>query len=520
MIISPVLIDRELVARGGLRAFIECAWPQVDPSQFTPGWHIDEICEHLESVSRGECRKLLINIPPGFSKSLIVSVLWPAWDWIRHPDRKYIAASYEAQLAWRDAKKMRELVDSQWFQERWGALCDPPGVSIPHENDRKVGAFKNSRGGFRYSTGTGAGFTGWHAHIHIVDDPHAQKDARGGATHIQKALGKVASWWRETMPSRAVNRSKLARVIVMQRLHEADLSGVVLEEGGYTHLCLPIRYTETSPHRRISLPCKTRWGGDRRTVEGDLLCAGRIDEDEDTQIKVEMGSYAYNGQYMQAPASADGMIIKRAWLNNFWRALPPGGRFIQSWDMAFKETADSSFVVGQCWYACGGQYYLVDQARARMGFTGACTAVVSFSAKHPRAVGKVVEDKANGPAIIDALKKKISGLILVTPEGGKEARLQAVSPLFEAGSVHLPDPEIAPWVHDYIEEMATFPGSTNDDQVDTTSQALTYLDLRTSRLAEAMAAVAQDAAEAAPAPQEMPPDEWYGVIRTGQPDVL
>jgi len=472
--------DRATVREGGLRAFVELAWTQVEPLEFVPGWHIDEMCTHLEAVSRGECRRLLINIPPGMSKSLIVSVLWPAWDWTFHPSRKFIAASYNETLSHKSAKLMRDLVLSDWYCARW------PDVRLRCENSQAVGAFKNASGGFRFSPGAGSGITGWHADIHIVDDPLSADQCRGSAASVAANLDKVWSWYRETLSSRAVNRDRLARVVVMQRLHEQDLAGRLLAAGDYTHLCLPLEYSTASQHRHIILPSKTRWGGDRRNVEGELLCPGRLSAEGLPSLKTEIGTYAYTGQYAQQPPTAGGAIIHRGWMTKFYEVLPVGGQYIQSWDMAFKSTDTSSYVVGQCWYYKGGAFYLVDQVREQMGFSATLSAIQAFSAKHPRARAKLVEAKANGSAVVDVLNKKLPGLILIEPEGGKEARLHACSPLFEAGNVWLPDPQASPWVNDYIEELCTFPGAAHDDQADSTSQALNYLTAKRSRLGEAM----------------------------------
>ncbi len=476
-------LDKELVRRGGLRAFVKLAWPLVEPRTLLWGWHLDEICVHLEAVSRGECKRLLINIPPGFSKTLITNVLWPAWDWLSHPTRKFISASYGADLAHGAAKRMRELVQGDWFQERWGK---PYGVWIPTRAERKIGNFKNNCGGFRFSTGVGGGVIGWHADVHIYDDPHKTDEVQGSADAVNANLEKVRTWYRETIASRAVDLKALAKVLIMQRLHENDLSGVCLAEGGWTHLCLPIAYTTTGT-KLISLPSRTPWGGDRREVEGEMLCEARVSAETNEAQRITMGSHAHAAQYGQVPSNSDGNVIKRTWLGKVWTALPAGGRWIQSWDMAFKAADSSSFVVGQVWYYKDGEYFLVDQVREQMGFSATVQAVITLSAKHPKALAKIVEAKANGPAVVDVLSKKVSGLLLVEPEGGKEARLQAVSPLFEAGNVYLPDPATAPWVHDYIEELATFPGAPKDDQVDCTSQALLHLSLKTTNLAKAMA---------------------------------
>jgi predicted phage terminase large subunit-like protein len=175
---------------------------------------------------------------------------------------------------------------------------------------------------------------------------------------------------------------------------------------------------------------------------------------------------------MQSPRPTEGSLFKRKWIQ-YYKVRP--GRFdeiLQSWDCTFKDTKDSDFVVGQVWGRVGAFYYLLDQTRGQMDFPATIAAIESLTAKWPAAHTKLVEDKANGSAVISVLRKKITGLIPVNPEGGKEARAAAVSPSFESGNVFLPDPTLCPWIHDYIEELVSFPQGKNDDQVDSTTQAL------------------------------------------------
>ena len=196
-----------------------------------------------------------------------------------------------------------------------------------------------------------------------------------------------------------------------------------------------------------------------------------------------MGSWAFAGQYQQAPAPLEGGTIKYDWLK-FYRELPARFDYVlQSWDCSFKESKDSDYVVGQVWGRAStqspagrsAQYYLLDQVRGRMDFVGTKNAIRAMSAKYPQAVTKLIEDKANGPAVISALKAEVDGMIAVNPEGGKESRMNSVSALFEAGNVFLPEAERAPWTHDYMHELCTFPKAAHDDEVDATSQALVRL---------------------------------------------
>lgn len=267
-------------------------------------------------------------------------------------------------------------------------------------------------------------------------------------------------------------------MIVMQRLHERDLTGHLLAK-------------EPRAWKQVSLPAiaeqrqvvRFPFGRKRVRKPGDLLWKERLPQPVLDQLKVAMGSWAFAGQYQQSPAPLEGGTVKYDWLK-FYRELP--ARFdhvLQSWDCSFKESKDSDYVVGQVWgraatqSAAGrsAQYYLLDQVRGRMDFVGTKNAIRAMSAKYPQAVTKLVEDKANGPAVISALKAEVDGLIAVNPEGGKESRMNSVSALFEAGNVFLPEAARAPWIHDYMHELCTFPKAAHDDQVDATSQALVRL---------------------------------------------
>ena len=223
---------------------------------------------------------------------------------------------------------------------------------------------------------------------------------------------------------------------------------------------------------------------DRVTVKvflhdrGPSLWPERFDEDALNAIRRSVGSRNFTSLYQGRPSPAEGGTFKRDWWR-FYREVPGDlTEQTQSWDMSFKETKSGSFVVGQVWAKRGADRYLLDQVRFRGDFPVAVQAVRSLSVKWPHARAKIVEDKANGPAIVATLRHEIAGLIEVSPEGGKEARASAIAPQVEAGNVYLPDPSIAPWIGDFIEECAAFPTGTHDDQVDAMSQALLRMALR------------------------------------------
>lgn len=205
---------------------------------------------------------------------------------------------------------------------------------------------------------------------------------------------------------------------------------------------------------------------------GQPLCPELFTKQALESIKTSVGSYWWASLYQQRPSPAEGGIFKRHWWQYYRQAPGKFDEIIQSWDMSFKDKATSDFVVGQVWGRSGADKYLLDQVRGRMDFTATLQAVRSLSAKWPQARAKLVEDKANGPAVIATLKREISGLIPVEPQGSKEARAWAVQPEVEAGNVYIPDPGIASWVHDFVEECAAFPNGAHDDQVDAMTQAL------------------------------------------------
>jgi predicted phage terminase large subunit-like protein len=465
-LLDEAALDRELVRRNGLRKFIELAWHVVEAAAFISSWHIDAIADHLSAVSRGEIERLVINVPPGCSKSLITSVLWPSWQWIPEPEHKFMAATFDAALARRDALRMRSLIKSDWFQRRW------PSTQINDGDDvqQTMGVFHTTAGGFRFSTTVGGGATGWHCHTQILDDPHKPEDLNVEPETARASLERNWEWWRGTMASRKADPSKFRRVVIMQRLHEEDLAGRCIEEG-YTHLMLPMRF-------ECRRACVTIWGGDRRTAEGELLCPERFDEASVAKTEQDMGTRVKDAQNQQRPAPAEGNIFQRSWLAHEWTELPRAALMVQSWDCSFKDSATADFVAGQLWAVHGGKFYLVDRVHRRMGLPETVAAIRAWAEKYPTALAKLIEDKANGPAVEQVLRNEMPGIIMLEPKmlgGSKVGRANAVAPLFEAGSVLVPMSARAAWIEEWREEMASFPFARNDDDVDATTQALVYL---------------------------------------------
>lgn len=465
------------------RSFVQGAWHILEPATpFVPNWHIDAMCEHAQAITEGQLRKLIVNVPPGAMKSLIWSVMWPVWDWLRYPSNRFLTGSYADVLSLRDSLKSRRLIQSRWFQHRWGE-------HIVLTGDQNVKSrYENTATGYRIATHVG-GATGERANRRLMDDPHNIEQVESDTQRES-----VIDFWRHVWSERESDPLTSSDVIVMQRLHDRDLCGFIIEEvGGYEHLILPMHY---DPARR----CVTSIGfTDPRQTEGELLWKDRWTPAVVAEKEKRLGSYGASGQLEQRPSPEAGGIFKRHWWK-YWQypgqGLPPvrvkndKGEWIevapidlpyvfdehvQSWDMTFKDVIGTDFVVGQEWARRAANCFLLDQDRDRRDFPNTLQAVRAFNVKWKQPGPRLVEDKANGPAVIAVLRKELTGLIAVEPYGTKEARAQAYAYAVEAGNVFLPHPQIATWVHAFIEEAIAFPNAAHDDQVDTMSQALDRL---------------------------------------------
>lgn len=345
----------------------------------------------------------------------------------------------------------------------------------------------NDAGGFRYATSKGSGATGRHADRQIVDDPHKPQDIlspKMRGSELRADCENTEQWWNQTMSTRLIAAPGIVpvRVVIMQRLHEADLTGKLLKEFGdeYTHLMIPQSF---EPERKCVTvlkrdpetkePVKT-WE-DPRTEADELMCPDRMNEAFCKNRKKELGSKGYAAQEQQRPTPAGGGIFKRKHIQRYKVVPELAYRDITiTVDCAFKDLETSDFVVAQAWAQHGADFYLLDQIRDRMSFSDTLKALKDFIIKWRKCRRVLIEDKANGTAVINVLQDKIPGIIPIEPEGGKEARANAVEPLWEAGNVKIPEAGMYDWVGDFVEEVVTFPG-TFDDQVDAMTQALIYL---------------------------------------------
>ncbi len=462
--------------------------------RYSHGWHIDAVAEHLQAVTDRQIRYLLINIPPGTMKSVETCILWPTWMWARDEAtaaHRFMFSSYAEDFTKRDTRRSKSLMQSEWYRARFPhvVLKETPDTMIEHHN---------TLGGERHGASTNSGVTGKHVHGIVEDDPLKAQDA-------QSERAREEAWFYRTqvLGSRLLPEAGW-RVLIMQRLHEADPSGRILDKANevdgveYTHLNLPMEFEHkrkcvTYVKRPVVQPngvtelVREKLFEDPRTEEGELLWPLRMGAKfvaEKKSPTTGLGAYGYAGQYQQRPAPAEGSIIKREWLRYYKHAdiakQIPSMQQEQSWDLVFDGDGQGSFVVGQVWGRLGVNHYLLYQYRERVNFPDTCRAFVMVSQRWPRAVRKRVEKKANGAALIATLRDKIPGVTPWPPKGtrlvSKAARMEAVSPIFEAGNVWAPHPDEQPWIESWIEEVVGMtsigPSTANDDQADGTTQYL------------------------------------------------
>lgn len=454
-------IRREKAERN-LSEFIRQAWPVIEPgTEYIHNWHIDLISEYMEAVNAGQITRLVINMPPRHMKSIQATVCYPAWTWTKRPEKRFIKVSYSDSLSRKHNVLTRDIILSPWYQRAWGAR-----FALKDDVNRQ-NEFKNTMQGMMFSTSVGGALTGEGGDVIILDDPQnplqANSDTERAAT---------IAFFTNTLQSRLNDPKTGAFIIVMQRLHENDLTGhIMTEDLGYTHLCLP---AEAPEHTVVTFPIS---GREIVREEGDVLNPQRFDKSVLDSLKKSMGSLQYAGQYQQTPAPAEGVIFKREWLHNFFRpeAAPHQQMLIQSWDMAFTKSEGSAKVAGYVMGRSGADIYIFDLTNDKMTFTESVAAVRSLTGKWPKARAKVVENKANGPAIVDLLKKKIAGMVEFNPKGSKEERALSTTPYFEAGNIYFPTPETHPWVNDLIRDLLMFPKGLYKDTVDALVQGILYL---------------------------------------------
>lgn len=464
----------ELISRareGKLLAFTMLTFPEYQVS-----WHHKLTCQYLNALIRGDIKRLMIFEPPRHGKSELTSRRLPALIHGLFPNDEILAASYNGELASDMTIDVQRIMDRPEYQEIFPnsritgegqlgkyARSKHEHELIPVQLPDKYWSFP--RGSYR-SAGVGGAFTGRGANWLLIDDPVKNQEDADSKTFRDNL-------WKWYVSSARTRLEKDGRVLItMTRWHQDDLAGRLealakadKDADQWTILKLPALKEEEG---NVNDPRKI----------GEALWPEKYDVSEINKARAA-GSRAFAAIYQQRPTAEGGNIIKAEWIKRY--DVPPKNldvrfdRIIQSWDFATKDKTRSDFAVGQVWGKCGANFYLLHQVRGRWSFPDACQKLIDVSLEWPKALKKVVEAKANGPAVIQTLKTQVPGLVESEPYGDKVSRLYAVSPLYEAGNVWYPSSAVAPWIDEHITELCDFPNGVNDDQVDAASQALDVL---------------------------------------------
>ena len=428
--------------------------------------HTRLICNELQRIADGEQRYIMIEMPPRHGKSMTVTETYPSFYIGKNPDKRVIVASYSDSLARSFGRKNRDKINE--------FAPDLFGVELSKANKANNDWSIEGHSGGMVATGIGGSITGKGADLLIIDDPFKNAEE----ANSQTIRDKVWDEWESTLSTRLHDGASV--IVIMTRWHEDDIIG---------------RLLKYSPRNwsRLRLPAIAEDEDDLLNREiGEALCPELgFDEKWAEEKKTEVGSRTWASLYQQRPSPAGGGIFKRHW----WKFYVPDtqtraklglgddveilpkilDKVCQSWDCTFKDSKKSDFVAGHVWARKKADFFLLDREHDRLNFPNTIKAIRQMSEKWPDAKAKYIEDKANGSAVIQTLQHELSGIIAVEPDGGKEARANAVSPLVEAGNVYLPHPAWRPWTNDIIEEATAFPNGAHDDDVDAMTQALNQL---------------------------------------------
>lgn len=478
--------DREELPKD-LFQFIQRGFKAWRPtSEFVSGWHLQVMCHYLEAVSHGEIKRLQIWVPPGTMKTGTVNVFWPAWEWTWDPGMRYWTASYETSYSWRIAGMSRDVIQSEWFQARWGE-----DFSLIRDSERYI---MNDKGGSRLATAPDSTGSGEHGHRIIIDDPINAKevDALSRVT-----LDGVNNWYDGTVSTRGIDmdpapRSPHARILVMQRLHESDLAAHMEDIEPWEILCLPERYYKNHPYA---------WHGETR-AEGELLWPAQRDETASNALAKTLTAFRAAGQLQQMPASREGDLLKIHWWRFYdqrirekeqWSKLPKFGMMIITVDTPQKDKETNDNIAIQCWGVRGADRYLVDLKLGKMNY-GSAKRAVKEMARWSRKIWPncrhyiLIENAAYGVELIIDLKRETTGVIRIDrgADGDKIMRAETASDCLESGNCFVPG-HGPPWqpVYDehsspadivqFLHNCSTFPNAAHDDDVDAWSQGMNWL---------------------------------------------
>ena len=451
---------RAELCRRSLAEFTRQAWSVLEPD--TPlvwGWCLDAISLHLESISRGQIRKLLINVPPGHMKSLMTAVMWPAWVWTWRPGWRLFSASYAANLALRDSVKTRQLIESDWyqstFQPSWGFQEDQNTKSF----------YRNSAGGERFATGVGGSTTGFRGDVVLVDDPLNAMDALS-----ETSREHAWEWWRMAAASRLNSLETGAHVLMGQRLHHEDVFAHLIESGKYEHLRLPSEF-------ELDERCATSIWSDPRTTEGELLFPDRFPRDVIDEAKRELGPSHYEAQHQQRPTPKSGGYFDPSWFRRVANAPKDVRLRVRAWDLAATDDGgDYTAGVKMSMTKAPKRWCVEHVIRFRKGPAERNETIKQVTEADGKETKVYFEQEPGSAGVfqVDQLRRELAGFSVSSdrPTGDKEVRADPFASQVKGGNVDIVE---GPWIEDFLRELSQFPKGKNDDQVDAASAAFQFL---------------------------------------------
>lgn len=446
--------------RADLSTFIGAAFDIVNPGkEYHGNWHIDAIASVLREIVDGAKQRVLISMPPRYLKSHCCSVAFPAWLLGRDPTNRIICVSYSNDLAADHSRACKTLMQSELYKQAF------PGTWIHPRHNTELD-FATTRRGRRFATSVHGTLTGLGGNFIIVDDP-----LKGADAYSEAARRKANEWFDSTLFSRLDSKKDDTILVVMQRLHVDDLIGHLKDKGGFYHLSLPAIAEEPQSIRIDPHTTITRQPGHILHPEREPL--GVLEE-----IKRQIGQAAFNAQYQQRPSPPEGNMIRWAWLKPYDKlpARQSNDIVVQSWDTAAKSGDTNDWSVCTTWFVQGSDYYLVDVHRARLEFPDLKRKVAELAERH-QARRILIEETLGGIALVQEVRRSTRHRpTMMKAEGDKQARLYSQTVVMESGQVFIP--RSASWLEDFKHEILSFPYGKHDDQVDSLSQFLTWLDRR------------------------------------------
>jgi predicted phage terminase large subunit-like protein len=446
----------DAILRLNLRPFIEKTFRQISGENFVDNWHIGAVSEGLRAVETGETKRLLVMLPPRSLKSTMISVAYPAWRLGHNPGCQIISASYGYDLATKLFRDCRDVMRSSWYRRVFPS-------TILSKDKSSESQLETTVHGYRFATSVGGAITGRGANLVIIDDPIKTAEAAASP----KARELVNEWFRNSVLTRLNNKMDDAVIVTMQRTHNDDLAGFLIDLGNWTQICIPAEAPRTMSYKI---------GPTEEDVHvfqaGDLLDPIREPKSVLDEMRLSMGPKAYAAQYLQEPIPDGGTLFDWKWFKFYDRAAPPSFDFVfQSWDVASAVSETANYSVCTTWGVVGAdKFYLIDVHRARHDQPSLLKlAAVLYDKYSPDVV--VIEESGVGLTFWQSLCETLGERITrFRPKDSKLVRAEAQTVVLEAGQVFVPRDAL--WLDIYRREIIAFPGGAYDDQVDSTVQFL------------------------------------------------